>query len=93
MASVLAYGVSVAPYSRHLDLTPITAIVVAILVARFVVGMRLTPLGAALAAFAGALWAYLAEGWGLVVPSLAALVITLSLRAVVRRLPTADGQS
>ena len=84
MTSVLGYGVSVSPAPRHLDLTPILAIIAAILIIRFVVGVRLTPMSSVLAAFAGALWAYLAQGWGFAVPSLAALVVTLSLRAAVR---------
>jgi hypothetical protein len=82
MASILAYGMSVPPGPRHLDLTPLTAIVTAILVARFLVGLRLSPPTVVGAAFAGALWAYLTEPWGLVVPSTAALLLIMFLRRI-----------
>ena len=85
MAAVLGYGVSPFPVHPHGDLTPIVAILTGLLIARFVVGMRLTPMSAVFAAFGGALWAYLAQAWGLTLPSLVALIVVLSLRAVTRR--------
>jgi hypothetical protein len=83
-AFILAYGMSVQPGPRHLDLTPLTAIVVAILIARFMIGLRLSPPTVVGAAFAGALWAYLAEPWGLAGPSVVALLIIVALRRSVR---------
>jgi hypothetical protein len=82
MSSFLAYGMSVPPGTRHLDLTPLIAIVCSIVIARFLVGLRLTPPAAAGAAFAGALWAYLAEPWGLLTPSFLALLLIIVLRKV-----------
>jgi hypothetical protein len=82
MSTVLAYGMSVPPGPRHLDLTPLMAIVTAIVIARFLVGLKLTPRTVASAAFVGALWAYLAEPWGLVAPSLLALLLIVVLRRV-----------
>jgi len=82
MSAVLAYGMSVAPGPRHLDLTPLVAIVTAIVIARFLVGLRLTPPTVAGAAFAGALWAFLAEPWGLLAPSSLALLLIVVLRRV-----------
>jgi hypothetical protein len=82
MNSALAYGMSVPPGPRHLDLTPLIAIVTAIVIARFLVGLKLTPPTVAGAAFVGALWAYLAEPWGLVTPSSLALLLIVVLRRV-----------
>ena len=81
----LAYGMSIPPQAQHVDLTPLTAMVAALLLVRFVVGKRLTPLSGIQAVFAGALWAYLAEPWGLVVPSALAVVVLTWLRVHVRR--------
>jgi len=82
--SILAYGMSVQPGPRHLDLTPLTAIVASILIARFLIGLRLSPPTVVGAAFAGALWAYLAEPWGLVRPSMIALLLVIVLRRSIR---------
>jgi hypothetical protein len=85
---LLAYGVSIPPAARHLDLTPLLAIIGGIAIWRFVVGAPLTPLTGAIAAFSGALWAYLAEGWGLIPPSVAALLLVVLLRSIM---PMAQG--
>ena len=91
MTPVLSYGMVVPPGPRHLDLTPLTAIVVALLVARFVVGFRLTPMTGVNAAFAGALWAYLAEVWGLAIPTAIAVIVSVVLRARVHSARAARG--
>lgn len=81
---VLGYGMSIPPPElRHADLTPLIAMIAAILLVRFVVGIRLTPMSAVQAAFVGALWAYLAEPWGLVIPSALAVVVVALLRVHV----------
>ena len=85
MAAIAAYGVVLPPSEVHPDFTPIVSIIVAICVARFVVGLRLTPMMSVLAAFGGSLWAALAEGLGIMPPSVAALALVLGLRGAVRR--------
>jgi len=85
VAAIVAYGVVLPPSDVRPDFTPIVSMVVAICLARFVVGLRLTPMIAVLAAFAGSLWAALAEGLGIVPPSVAALALVLGLRGAVRR--------
>jgi hypothetical protein len=82
---LLAYGMLVPRSARHADATPLVAIVVAILLARFVVGLPLTPMTGVLAAFGGSLWAALAQGWGIGPPSVVGLVLVLGLRSAVRR--------
>jgi hypothetical protein len=85
LGSVLAYGMSVQPGPRHLDLTPLVAILAAIVIARFVVGLALSPPTIVGATFSGALWAYLAEPLGLAAPSVAAILLIVVLRGVRRR--------
>lgn len=92
MIFLLAYGVSIPPAARHLDLTPLLAIIGGIVIARFVVGARLTPMTAVWAAFCGALWAYLAERWGLVPPSLAVLLLVFALRSASPRAGRSDAR-
>jgi hypothetical protein len=85
MASVLGYGMWLpSAGSTHGDFTPIASMLVAVLIARFVIGLRLTPMSIVAAAFAGALWAYLAERWGL--PAATALgVLTVIVASVLVR--------
>ncbi len=85
VAGLLAYGMLMPHSPPHGDLTPLVSIVVAILLARFVVGLPLTPMTGVLAAFGGSLWAALAQGWGIEPPSVVALVFVLGLRSAVRR--------
>jgi len=82
---LLAYGMLMPHSARHADATPLVAIVIAIVLARFVVGLPLTPLTGVLAAFGGSLWAALAQGIGIGPPSIAALLLVLGLRSAVRR--------
>jgi hypothetical protein len=85
VAGLLAYGMLMPHSPPHGDLTPLASIVVAILLARFFVGLPITPMTGVLAAFAGSLWAALAQGLGIEPPSIAALVLVLGLRSAVRR--------
>jgi len=85
VAGLLAYGTMMPHSAPHGDLTPLVSIVVAILLARFVVRLPVTPMTGVLAAFAGSLWAALAQAWGIEPPSIVALVLVLGLRSAVRR--------
>jgi len=86
MSSLLAYGMSIQPGPRHLDLTPVVAILAAILIVRFVIGLALTPPTLVGAAFAGALWAYLAEPLGVATPTLVAFLLIVVIRRIRRQL-------
>jgi hypothetical protein len=86
---LLAYGVSTyEPYraarlTEAPDLGPFVAILVALLVARFMIWDRLTPPTAATAVLGGFLWTVAADRWGAPVPTLVALaVVWLLVRAV-----------
>ncbi|MGH9247165.1 MAG: hypothetical protein ACRD29_23165 [Acidimicrobiales bacterium] len=76
-----------APWARAgpADLTPLVAMVAAVLILRFVVGVRLTVMTATLAVCAGALWASIIERWGVALPSAAAAVLLTGLRTAVGR--------
>jgi hypothetical protein len=80
----LALGVSI-PWARSgpADFTPLLAMVAAVLVARFVVGVRLTLPVAVVAAAAGAAWAAAIPTFGTSVPTLAAITATALLRCRV----------
>jgi len=80
--SLFGYGVWIPPAPRHLDLTPLVAIVTAIVIARLLVGLRLSPPTAVGAAFAGALWAASGSTPGPRHPMMAALLLVLVLRWV-----------
>lgn len=67
------------------DPTSLLAIIAALLLVRYAVGVRLSPLSGTAAAFGGALWAHTAGGWGPGPPTVAALVILIALRAGSRR--------
>lgn len=55
------------------DLTPLLAMIGAVLVLRFVIGLPLTLFLTILAAAAGAAWAAAVQSWGLALPTLAAV--------------------
>jgi hypothetical protein len=80
----LAIGVPI-PWARAgpADFTPLAAMVGAILILRFIVGARLTVMTTMLAITAGALWSYCAERWGIVLPTMSALVLIVSLRSSI----------
>jgi hypothetical protein len=85
----LAYGVSTyEPYraarlTEAPDLGPFVAIVVALLVARYLICDRLTLPTAATAVVGGLLWTVAADRWGASLPTLVALaVVWLLVRAV-----------
>jgi hypothetical protein len=77
MVTALALGVSVQwARSGPADFTPLLAMVGAILVVRFLIGIPLTLPRTLAAAAAGATWAALAATLGVAVPTLAAVVAT-----------------
>lgn len=83
---LLAYGVAFPTRGRaYADLTPIVSMLVAVVLARLVLGLRLTSFTIVLAAFCGALWAYLAEPWGLVAPTALAAFGLIVAAGVLRR--------
>jgi hypothetical protein len=87
--TLLAYGVSTyEPYraarlTETPDLGPFVAILVALVVARFLIWDRLTPRIATTAVVGGLLWTVAADRWGASFPTLVALaVVWLLVRAV-----------
>jgi len=84
--STLATGVPI-PWARSgpADFTPLLAMVVAVLVLRFVIRAQLTAMSTMLALAGGAFWAYSAERWGIVIPSVSALLLIARLRISVGR--------
>jgi hypothetical protein len=82
----LALGVSIkwSP-AGPADFTPLLAMMAAILVARFVAGIRLGPVSTVLAAGVGAAWAGAIPQWGLAVPTLIVIVLVAATRAWVDR--------
>ena len=86
MEPFLAVGVPVR-WTRGgpVDFVPLLALVAAVLVARFVIGARLTPVTFTVAATCGASWAWAIAVWGIELPSLAAVIATAVLTASVGR--------
>lgn len=82
----LALGVPIPwAHAGPADFTPLVAIVTAVLIMRFVIGIRITMMTFMLAAAAGALWAYAAQQWGLVVPTAVVLLAIPVLYGSVQR--------
>jgi hypothetical protein len=87
--ALLAYGVATyEPYraarlTQAPDLGPFVSVLVALLVARFLIWGRLTPRTAAAAVVGGLLWTVAADRWGTPLPALVALaVVWMLVRAV-----------
>jgi hypothetical protein len=78
---MLALGVSI-PWARAgpADFTPLLSMAAAVLVARFVIGVRLTLMTTVLAAAAGAVWAAAIPRVGGSVPTLVAILLIAVLR-------------
>jgi hypothetical protein len=80
--SLLALGVSIRwAEAGPADFTPLLAMLTAVLVVRFVIGLRLGPITTVAAAGAGAAWAAAVPPLGIAVPTLVAIVATAGLRA------------
>ena len=83
--SPLAIGVPIRwARSGPFDFTPLLAMLVAVVVARFVFGVRLGAVTTVAAAATGAAWASTIPEFGLSVPTLLALVALTALRWVSR---------
>jgi hypothetical protein len=82
----LALGVSIRwAHAGPADFTPVLAIAAAVLVARFVIGARLTMMSLVIAAAGGAAWAAALPRWGFTVPTLAVILTVSALRFWVDR--------
>jgi hypothetical protein len=69
--SILGLGVSIRwADAGPADFTPLVAMLAGVLVARFVIGLRLGALTTVAAAGAGAAWAAAVPRWGIAVPTL-----------------------
>jgi hypothetical protein len=83
--SPLGLGVSIRwARTGPVDFTPLLAMLVAVLVARFVFGVRLGAVTTVAAVATGAAWAAAIPRFGLSVPTLLALVALTALRWVSR---------
>lgn len=83
---VLGLGVSIRwAHSGPADFTPLVAMIAAILIARFVVGVRLGPVSTLMAAGVGAAWAAAIPRWGLALPTLLVLAVAAAARVWVDR--------
>ena len=80
MDALLAVGVPIR-WARGgpIDLVPLLAAVAAVLVTRFVIGARITPVTFILAVACGSTWAWAIAAWGVELPTLAAVLVTLTL--------------
>jgi hypothetical protein len=83
--SPLALGVSIRwARSGPVDFTPLLAMLIAVVVARFVFGVRLGAVTTVAAAATGAAWAAAIPRFGISAPTLVALVALTALRWVAR---------
>jgi hypothetical protein len=75
---LLAVGVPVR-WARGgpIDVVPLIAAIAAVLITRFMIGLRLTPVTFILAVTGGSAWAWGIAVWGLELPTLIALVIVV----------------
>ena len=86
MDVLLAVGVPIR-WARGgpIDVVPLLAAVAAILIARFVIRARLTPVTFIAAVASGSAWALAITIWGIELPTLAAVVVTAVLAGSVGR--------
>jgi hypothetical protein len=83
---LLAVGVPIRwPRGGPIDVVPLLAVVAAVLVTRFVIGARLTPVTFILAATYGSAWAWAIAVWGIELPTFAAVLTTAVLTRTVDR--------
>ncbi len=86
MVAPLALGVSTRwAHAGPADFTPLLAILGAVLIARFVIGARMTIMTATVAAAGGAAWAAALPRWGITIPTLMAVLMISALRVLVGR--------
>jgi hypothetical protein len=85
---VLGFGIDAWPYPTRAvyDFKPLIASIVALLVARFVLGFTLTWVTAAIAFLAGTTWGWAVDAWGVVLPTaLVIIVLAIALSRPRRR--------
>ena len=70
---------------RPIDVVPLLAVVAAVLVTRYVIGARLSPVTLILAATGGSAWVWAIAVWGIELPTLAAVLTTAVLTLSVDR--------
>jgi hypothetical protein len=74
MSALVGLGVSVPwAHAGPADFTPLLAVAGAVLVVRFLIGLRLTMLTVTAAVLAGSLWAAAVAQWGFSLPTLSVL--------------------
>jgi hypothetical protein len=74
VSALFGLGVSMPwAHAGPADFTPILAVAGAVLVVRFLIGLRLTALTVAMAVLGGSLWAAAIAQWGFSVPTLSIL--------------------
>jgi hypothetical protein len=71
------------------DFTPLLAMLAAVLVARFVIRLRLTVMSTVVAAGIGAAWAAALELWGFSAPTLMVILLVAILRFRTDRMESA----
>ena len=74
---MLGFGIDAWPRPVHAvyDFKPLIGVIVALLVARFVLGFTVTWATTATAFLAGTAWGWAVDAWGVVLPSATALVV------------------
>ncbi len=87
MGTILPYGVNVGIAEPDPGLTLVVALPAGVLVVRYFVGLRFSPMVAVFGCLGGALWAYMVPGWGPAVTTLVAVITLLAARAVARHRP------
>jgi hypothetical protein len=84
MLAVLAFGVAHRLGSGTWDFLPLVATVGLLLAARALVGVRIGPAAIAIAAFAGLIYATLAERWGPLPVTFASAALLIAASRLVR---------
>jgi hypothetical protein len=85
---VLSFGIDAWPRPAHAvyDFKPLIGAIVALFVARFVLGFTLTWATAVTAFVAGTAWGWAVDAWGVVIPSAMAIIgIAIALSRPRRR--------
>jgi hypothetical protein len=85
---VLSFGIDAWPLPAHAvyDFKPLIGAIVALFVARFVLGFTLTWATAVTAFVAGTAWGWAVDAWGVVIPSAMAIIgIAIALSRPRRR--------
>jgi hypothetical protein len=71
------------------DFAPVLSMIAGVMIARFVVGIRLGPMSTVTAAGVGAAWAAAIPHWGVALPTLMAMALVAGARLWADRSPVA----